>query len=385
MTTAEPMGIAIALVMTIRATRFHDNPRWRRECAILGAGIVTLILTKELLAPLILLPVVVALTMRRDGTFSTPSRSARNIALFLTVLVATAATMAPVVIIYLSADSSSYASLYGREMQSPVALLAIWLSGLVPFDLVGAPGNAGWLIAFVGATILLAAGWRIGFDFDRRARWLLLIALAVPLAGVLAYTPNPWFARFYLLPYLTGAALLTGMAVTYLQTHGRSATIVAVACWVGMSVYAISTAALLAARTDAVQRRDDRIIAFVHDSHDADTVVIAMARPFPADWVAETSVKGAPRGLGANLRRFSQASDRPWPPTREASCDDGRRTITESRAVIVLNFEESCDLGTDRASHRIVHRFRRFDWSALRLVHDSTQARAFRIPAAPLN
>jgi hypothetical protein len=202
---------------------------------------------------------------------------------------------------------------------------------------------------------------------------------------VLAYTPNPWFARFYLLPYLTGAALLTGMAVTYLQTHGRSATIVAVACWVGMSVYAISTAALLAARTDAVQRRDDRIIAFVHDSHDADTVVIAMARPFPADWVAETSVKGAPRGLGANLRRFSQASDRPWPPTREASCDDGRRTITESRAVIVLNFEESCDLGTDRASHRIVHRFRRFDWSALRLVHDSTQARAFRIPAAPLN
>jgi hypothetical protein len=158
--------------MTIRATRFHDNPRWRRECAILGAGIVTLILTKELLAPLILLPVVVALTMRRDGTFSTPSRSARNIALFLTVLVATAATMAPVVIIYLSADSSSYASLYGREMQSPVALLAIWLSGLVPFDLVGAPGNAGWLIAFVGATILLAAGWRIGFDFDRRAPWL---------------------------------------------------------------------------------------------------------------------------------------------------------------------------------------------------------------------
>lgn len=380
LTMGEPLAVVIALGMSIRATRFQAATRWRLECLILGIGTAALVLTKELLAPLLILPLVLGLARQPDGRFSWPRLSLRNAALLATVSVALLATMLPVVLTFVSSADSSYASLYGRGLQSPLALLAIWIAGLVPFDLILASPSAGWIVALCGFIVLLASGWRVGLQTERQknqARWLLGLALVVPLTGVLAYLPSPWFMRFYMLPYLIGAALLTGMAATYVQDAFRGGVALASGAWAGMAIFAITSASATASRADAVQRRDDRVIAFVADSSDADTIYFATTNLSPADWLAEASPTGAPRGLGATLFRFARASNRRWPTTLEASCQVAQDALSQSNRIAVVNLENTCKFET-HAAHSIEFPFRHFDWRRVRIASDTTRARVLR-------
>src|SRR4029450_13608289 len=158
------------------------------------------------------------------------------------------------------------ASMYGRGTQSLSALLVFWVLALIPFDFIIVPASVLWAMAVAAFLFLVAVGWRMGFTDPadgRRARWLLAIALVVPLAGVLAYIPNPWYANFYTLPYLIGSALLTGFGATWLERSSRGGRALAVVAWVAMMAYAASRSSAYVAMTDAVQRRDAWIVAYV--------------------------------------------------------------------------------------------------------------------------
>jgi hypothetical protein len=382
---SEPLGTAVVLAASIRATRFQGSGRWGREAAVLGIACAIVILIKELLVPLLLLPVVLALTIQPDGSFALPRRERRNVALLLTVAAITASALLPVALVFLRADNSAYASLYGQAMLAPAGLLAIWITSFIPFDPVPPVVNVAWVLAFLGLIILLSAGWRVGLqrpDADRRARWLIAIALLIPLVGIMAYLPSPWFARFYALPYLTGAAILLGMAATYLEDVPTGRTWLLSTC-AAMALYAATGAATLAAQTAAVQERDDAIIEFLADSVDADSVLFATTILLPAEWRQTASPTGAPRGLGATFARHAGATQRPWPPTRDVDCGEARDALqAATRHIVVLNLASSCALGVEPGKV-IARHFHRIDWRGGRIIVDSAHARLFKPPSGP--
>jgi hypothetical protein len=364
LTMAEPLGAAIMLAMAIRAMRFQSVQRWQREVAIMAGATALLIWTKELMAPALLLPVCLALTVREDGSFAMPKRSRRNVSLVAAIALASVVAMVPIAVLYLTAGESAYASMYGRGIPSLSGLIAIWIAALLPFEAIIVPANFVWALAVAGFVVLLAAGWRAGLrdpEARKRALGLLSFALVLPLAGILAYLPNPWYAQFYTLPYLIGAALLLAMAVTYLQSVRAGA--LAAGASLAMLAHPVTSSSTMAARTDAVQRRDDRVIAFVADSVLADSVHFATKVVPPYDWL----------GFGAAMRRISAVQGRPWPPARYIDCRQARQTLASRPGLVTVDFESSCALKA-RDMKVISQSFRRVDWRRFQLVVDSAHA-----------
>jgi hypothetical protein len=364
MTIAEPLGAAIMLGLAIRAVRYQAAERWPREVVFMALGTIGLLWTKELMAPLLILPV--GLAWSRNHMVPSRGQTRRNVALVTAVAIAAVLAILPIAILYLRAEEAAYASMYGRGMQSLSGIIAIWITMLVPFELIIVPANVVWALAVAGFALLLPLGWRAGLrdaENSGRAPWLLAVALIVPLAGVLAYLPNPWYANFYTLPYLIGAALLTGMASTWLQAAMPSGATIATAAWLAIVAHSATTSANYAARTDAVQRRDEWVIAFVADSADADSVQFATMRPPPYDWL----------GFGAAMTRISTAKGHPWPPTRNVSCDDARTALGSRTGLVTVNFESSCKFKAPRMKV-ISQPFHRLDMRRLRVVVDSAHA-----------
>jgi hypothetical protein len=268
--------------------------------------------------------------------------------------------------VYLRSGDSAYASYYGRGFQSLSALVAFWLLALIPFDLIVVPANIVWAIAVASFIVLAGLGWQRGLRHTEsavRARWLLLLATVIPFAGVIAYFPNPWYARFYSLPYLIGAALITGMAVTWLSERSPAGGRFALFAWIAFTFHAVSGASLLSEQTDAVQRRDSHIIAYIADSIPAEHVNLATTRAPPHEWL----------GIGSALNRMARAKGHPWPPTRNVNCEDALRDLTSQHGLVTVNLQSSCKF---RASQQIVvsEGFRRLDLRRFRLVVDSAHA-----------
>jgi hypothetical protein len=373
LTMGEPLGAAVALSMSLLATRFQGSAHWQRDALLMSAGATILILTKELLAPLLVLPVFLALTLQPDGAFSRPARSQRNIGLVFALGAASLLAMLPVVWLYLRGDESAYASMYGRGTLSLGGILANWTSTLVPFDLVVFAASVPWALAVAGFFGLVGAGWRIGFltgGDTKRAPWLLAISFIVPLVGVLAYVPNPWYARFYSLPMLIGTALFVGMAATYVHQWGPRGPVWAVGAWIAMSVFAIGSAGGYAAARDAAQRGNDRLISIVADSIDVDSVHVAVTQLAAYEWL----------GFGALMNRFAAATGRPWPLTRDIDCGQAHTELASRARLAILNPVSSCALRSPELKV-IRTTYKRLNWTRLQIVEDSVHMDLIVLPA----
>lgn len=366
LTMGEPLATALTLGLSIRAIEFQRRERWKGEIALFALGGATLVLVKELVIPLLLLPLTLALTVRPDASIRRPEASRRNLVLIGAVAIAVLLAFVPVVWLYLHAPESAYGAQFARRTQSLVVLVAIWAATLVPFEVILYPASVLWLVAFAGFVILIAAGWRLGFQHPvegSRARWLLAFALLLPAAGTLPYLLIYWYHRFYSLPYLIGTALFAGMAATFLELYAPRGRGWVLGSWAAASVLAVSGAATLAARTDATQRRDARIVQLVSEM-EPDSVLFATSRIPSYEWL----------GTGATLHRYAGATGRPWPLTREAPCDAGRTAISSRRAVLVVSFLElQCNLPA-RATDVVSIYYRRVDWNRWRVVQDSQTA-----------
>jgi len=168
------------------------------------------------------------------GSFAVPERSRRTFALVAPTVVVTVGVLTPLAWIYLHAPASGFAAQYGSSIQSPGGIAAIAIATLIPFQPVPNSISVAWILAIAGFTLLVAAGWRVGFhsrDQASRSHWLLGVALVFPAIGALAYLPWPAYQSFYAPPYLTGTSILIGMAATYLEREARHGTRWAVLGW----------------------------------------------------------------------------------------------------------------------------------------------------------
>lgn len=374
LTMGEPLGTAIALSMSILATRYQRSAHWKRDGVLMGVCAASLVLVKELLLPLLILPIAIAL-MYNQGRFQALGLTPRNRYLIGTVLGGAALAFVPVILIFARADQAAYASLYGRSFNSLDGLIAIWATGLVPFDLIVAQAHLLWALAIVGFMFIVPFGWLFGFkelSSRNHLKVLLFIAITLPLAGVLVYLPNPWYARFYFLPYLIGAGILTAVGATQIRRVTKWGTSAVCLSWLAMALVALGSAFDFAAQREATQHRDDQLITFVADSIEVDKVFFATVRPPREEWVAEESATGAPRGYGSAIRRYALATHRAWPAAGLVGCEAAKTTRLAADRIVV-SFEDTCDLGP--AVRTLTVSFRRIDWNRWRVVSDSTRAR----------
>jgi hypothetical protein len=364
LTMAEPLGAAFILAMSLRAARFQRAVRWTREVVLLGLGAVAVLLTKELLAPALLLPVTLALTMRDSGVLGLPAPSRRNVVLLLTVAGVALATLWPMALLFERARPASFAAEYGARFQSPGDVAFNLMYAFLPFDFAATRSVAVFLFTAVLSLVLILGGWGVGFLQPQergRGRWLLAIAVFVPLCGVLAYLPWPAYQGFYALPYLTGLSLLAGTSVTWVERYARGGLSFVLAGWGALLLLATSAAQARAARTDATQRLTDAVVRDVARLPGIDSVIVPARNTPVQSW----------QGLGPTLERFASATGRPWPPTRGATCPPPDLQARPRSAFVF--FAAQCPWSGGGAA-AVTLRYRRFDWPAFRAVTDSVRA-----------
>ena len=369
LTMGEPVGMIAVFAMALRATRFQGAQRWFREAWFFAFGTVFVLLTKEVMAPALLFPLAIALTLQPEGGVGGPRWTSRNRVLVLMAGVAALVTLIPLAQLYFQATTSALASQYGRAWQSPGGVLAICIATLVPFHLVPTQTSVMWALAVGGLAFLLSTGWRHGLHDPvdrRRARWLLSGALLFPFAGALAYAPWPAYDERYAYPYLVATSLLAGMAASYLQRASPNGTLWAAVSWGPVALFAASGAAAYASRADAVQRASDAVVEAVASAPNIDSVVFATAWPTEPAWT----------GLGPTFFRLAAATDRPWPPTREVRCASIPRILEASDRTAIVAFASHCGAGL-RGTQSVTAVHRSGEWSRWRMAVDTVRAEIF--------
>lgn len=363
-TVAEPFAMIVVLALALRATRFQNRNAWWQDVALFSAGSAFVILTKELMAPALLLPLFLAIAVK-DGDVVLPTLSRRNVALITVVGLVSVLTLLPLMLVFFTASPTAFASQYGSSTQSLGFLLTIWLSPFLPFNPFSQVPNAMWVTAMISAVVTIAAGWWLVVHDEndtRTAQGLFLAAALFPLLGALAYAGWPSYEERYAYPYLIGPAFILGISLSKLERVSLRGKLAGMFCWLIMFILGAADASASASRSDAAQRTVDGVISTVAASSEVDSVFVATDfTPVPA-WT----------GLGPTLYRLAEATDRPWAATRDIRCLEIEAALTRTRVAIVA-FPAHCATPVP-ATHRIATAYRFIDWRRWELGLDSVKA-----------
>ena len=361
LTSAEPVVVMFVLLAALLATYYQTS---RRKVAI-GAGLavigVVVVMTKEVVVVAYALPLYLLLTTRSTGLLSYPRIDRTNRAVLAAVVGALVVALIPGIWVFLNAPVASYGHWFGTARPSVFDLLAMTIAGLVPF----LPGGSalGMLVVNAGYWGLLLAGLPLTVQSGterQHAGWLLILAIGLPLLGGVVYLPWPNFQLVYAVPFLFGEAILIGVAMTYLQKHGKTATRVAGTAWCLVLAYAIPEAVTEARRVEAIQFSTSQLLPRVAQERDVDSVFVAA----PQEVLDQ-------RGLfGPRLFMYAQATQQPWPSTKDVSCPEAERAGSSSPRVVVVWSTFMCG-PSPLAGETIRSVYPRWDWKSLRLVNDS--------------
>lgn len=365
-TVAEPVGMIAVLGLALRATQFQQRARWTRDVWWFVLGTLFVLQTKELMAPALLIPLTLALTMQTNGFLSRPQWSRRNVILVVAVGIATIVTLIPLAFVYLNASSIAFASQYGSGSQSLGGLIVIWLSTLVPFVVVPSRPSVMWAGAVTGFLGIIASGWWIASHnpaYRSNARRLFGGSIVIPLLGALAYAPWPLYEERYSFPYLVGACVLLGLSASYTQRELRGGLFAGATAWLFVFAFGLSNAAAQASRADATQRAVDRVVNTVATQPGLDSVLVGTIGESKPAWI----------GIGPTLFRLAEATDRPWQPTRDVRCVEVE-SLRESRSrLAIVAFASSCGQIAS-PTLRLAERYRFIDWTTWEVRSDSVQA-----------
>jgi hypothetical protein len=327
------------------------------------------------MAPILLLPVALALAVDDASRFSLPVRSRRNLVLVAALGTTMAATLVPLLLVHQNASVDSFSSYFGNAGFSVSVAVARVLVVLFPIELTAVTPSLLWALALLSYIGIMAAGlWRaLHGEQKQRAKQICLISLLLPVLGVVAYSPWPFYEERYGYPYLIGTGALFAVAVSSLSSVSRRAQRLAIAGWVVIMIHGLSSAGGHAARADAMQRTADGLVERVAAKFGVDSVFVTTVVQAKPEWV----------GLGPTLNRFARATDRPWPPTRDILCSDVDSVNETAARIEVVSFGMTC-LPRSAAAERVVVRYRTLDWVDWRIRTDSIEAHIVTVrPESP--
>lgn len=365
---AEPQGLAALLLAALVAAGFQATRYWARSAVGITLLLACAILTKEILA--VLGPVIVVLAWSRqpDGSFALPTPSRRNLVLGFSALAVALLAGLGIWHVRHGPSAGGYGMAYGVAPLTPGRLLANILAILMPVR-TGLGVGLGLLFpANLTCLLVVILGWRIRFRTVRDARKAVVdlgwIA-GIVLLGAVAYLPWPKFDDFYALPFLAGPALLFGCAVAALERGGRSHRLLAVAAPLIVLLYGA-----------VVARRD---VATAAASLQVNVVLARSLREFARyDSLLVVGPGSGPRMLpvhGFELRDYAiamrYADDAGLPRVRDASCEEGVAMLRRGAGATVLaTYSYGCG-PLPQPTRRLVGGFTYRDWMTFAPIRDS--------------
>jgi hypothetical protein len=314
LTMAEPLGtlLLLALCLTIIPPGPSRKNRWRwPAAALLVAGII---LSKEMLAATLSLPLGLALITDQEGRLRGPAlrrHAKQTLALFVGVGVVCGGALA---VVMLAVPRDGYYLTYGQSLRPVTDTALIWLATFSPVDPVRGLPRPALTAALALLALLVVTGCCLMLRTTRpnsSCRWLIALAVAFPLIGALAYAPWPAYLAFYAIPYLIGASILIALAMTGLQRASHwSAPATAYAYWGALLLVGAAGSHWEANSTAALQRLNFRLVTRIAADSATNSVLFATRNVDSLAW----------RGPAGTMKRYATAMQVTWPPAHDVPC-----------------------------------------------------------------
>lgn len=312
--TGEPLALLFLCLALMLALSYQQAERWRGRAAVMLLLFLGIGLAKDLLAPLLVVPLAVACCWR-DG-FRKPQSSARNLALALGAL-AVAWVLGLVILRSVSGSATdAYVRAYDIRNLSVTGFVQKFLTNVLPhtrgysagpIDAGRAIGNA---IFIALAVFVIRGAARAPADGRRRILHEWMGALALAVFGALLYAPLNWYTPFYALPFFLGSTLLFARAQTLLERGPTMARRLARSAAVFV-VLAGALAAFNVARKETAFRRVHGQLADAMIAMEGVDSIIAMT--------ATTDPRRQADEAGF-MRHHAIVRRRPAPPARAVRC-----------------------------------------------------------------
>ena len=330
--SGEPLALLFFCSALLLARSYSAAPRWRTRCVLLLSCLLGIGLSKDLLAPIAVVPVIIACFW--DDGFRWPRLSQRNVAL-LSGAALVAATLAVMIIsAQLGRAPNAYTSGYRLANVSPEWVVTVFLLMLLPatsaFTIPQMVAN----VALITACVL---GWTVrSGQYPGRARLIRLVSmLGFVLLGALLYAPVAWFSPLYGLPFFLGTiALLAGALAGAARGPHAVRRLVRVAAAVAIVIAA--AVAFNQSRFEVAERRlDGRLSNVLRSVPNVDSVLIALPAVNPWRWAQQSAV----------LVRYAQdrgdlASETVG--TRDIACGSLHADSLPGGRVLLINLREKC-------------------------------------------
>ena len=325
LSTAEPNSL-LFLLLACHVALGRQTPA---NSVILSLLLLAVMWSKEITTAAFVLPFIIAICVD-NSRLAIPKWTTESRRTIIALGCAFALGAIPILRTLLSAPRDSFAGQYANSFSVAEMVGAIFTTWL-PFAPVS-NRSADPLIVAVAFLLLIVAGWRIALGASRERthqRFLLAIAIALPVIGAIMYAPWPYYLLVYALPFWAGGSLLlaNAAAMAWGEQNGR---VLAAACLTIVLTFGASQAYNESSRTRALHSVFARAVAEVPARFQVDTVLVDVA-PGQFD----------PAGnFGPRFVRYSRFLDVTWPAVRDVSC---REFDVDQPRMLRLRLNLMCD------------------------------------------
>ena len=369
LTMGEPLGLLFALLAALAATRL-DRARYGWAPALAAGGaLAAAILTKEMLVAWVPVVLLIALARSPEGRLQRLRFGPRARGLLLAVVTASLVAGLLVLRAARGARGQGYAATYGAAPLSLARFAELFQRQFFPWPITGRSDGAVLLLAAVLFLAVIGFGLRAGLKDPRwrsHTLWVLLVGLALPVAGAVAYLPWPVYAPFYGYAFLFGPALLLATAVTVLREGSPRARALALAIPSVVLLLVAPQAVRLAQVAEARQEVMTAAAGAIASERTAKRIVVAVPVLPPQAW----------QGIGPTLARYAaaQPGGRAMPPAEDLLCADAAKVLQGGGdATLLVSFSDSCG-ELPGPTLMIRQQFNYWRWQPPGFGHDSLRA-----------
>jgi len=378
LTMGEPLGLLFALLAALAATRLDLAKRAWVPAALAGLSLTAAILTKEMLVAWVPVVLLIAISRSPEGRLERWRLDARARGVLIAVTLG--ALLAGVLVIRAArgASGEGYAATYGHAVLSLSRLGELFQRQFLPWPITGRSDGVVLLIAALLFLGVIGLGLRAGLQdpgWRKHCLRVLLVGLALPFAGALAYLPWPVYAPFYGFAFLFGPALLLATAVTILEARGGRARPLAWAASFAVLLLIAPQAVRLAQSAEARQEVMTAVARALLSEHAAKRIVVAVPVLPAQTW----------QGIAPTLARYAaaQPDGHPMPPAEDMLCADAGRLLQGgAEGTLLVSFSDSC--GEIPGPTLLIRQdFNYWRWEPPGLGRDSLRADVALLPGSP--
>ena len=330
--SGEPLALLFFCSAVLLAQSYSAAPHWRARCVLLLISLLAIGLSKDLLAPIAVVPVIVACFW--DGGLRWPRRSPRNVALLSGAALVAAALAFIVVSAQLGRAPNAYTSGYRLANVSPEWVVTVFLLMLLPAT---SAFTIPQMLANVGLLTACVLGWTVrSGNPPGRPRLIRLVSmLGFVLLGAVLYAPVAWFSPLYGLPFfLATVALLAGALAGAAQ--GPKTVRCLVRTTAAIAIVIAAGVAFNQSRFEVAERRlDGRLSDVLRSVPNVDSVLIAVPTVNPWRWAQQSAVLVRYAHDRGDLASAAVG-------TRDIACRSLHADSLPGGRVLLINLREKC-------------------------------------------